>query len=77
MWSGVGVAVLAAGLFVVSGAASAAASGPAEGRGAVEDPAAPGGTADGPGDVAAGKGPARKELATQPRAGREGRPGRR
>ena len=73
VWSGVGVAVLAAGLFVVS-AGGRRRKRARKARGAVEDPAAPGRTAGGPGDVAAGKGPGRKELATKPARAGKGAP---
>ena len=73
VWSGVGVAALAAVLFVVS-AGGRRRKRARKARGAVEDQpdrAGPGGPAGDPGDVAAGKGPGRKELATKPaRAGK-------
>ena len=68
VWSGVGVAALAAALFVVS-VGGRRRKRARKARGAVPDQpdrAAPGGTTGGPGDVAAGKGPGRKELATKP-----------
>ena len=73
VWSGVGVAVLAAGLFVVSAGGRRRKRARKAGQ-AVADPVAPGGTAGGPGDVAAGKGPGRKELATKPARARKGAP---
>ena len=73
VWSGVGVAALAAALFVVS-AGGRRRKRARKARGAVADQpdrAGPDGTAAGPGDGAAGKGPGRKELATKPaRAGK-------
>ncbi len=73
VWSGVGVAALAAALFVVS-AGGRRRKRARKARGAVEDQpdrADPGGTPGGPGDATAGKGPGRKELATKPaRAGK-------
>jgi hypothetical protein len=73
VWSGVGVAALAAALFVVS-AGGRRRKQARKARGAVEDQpdrAAPGGTAGGASDATAGKGPGRKELANKPaRAGK-------
>jgi hypothetical protein len=73
VWSGVGVAALAAALFVVS-VGGRRRKRARKARVAAEDQpdrAAPGGTAGGPGDVPAGKGTGRKELATKPaRAGK-------
>ena len=82
VWSGVGVAVLAAVLFVVS-AGGRRRKRARKARGAVEDQPDRAGRADsrqsgtGGGAQDAAKGPGAQGAGHQARAGREGRPGRR